>query len=204
MASLPDTPEESPAKIDAPEAEPIAAGSDVLADEVAEDDGIDEAALMAALSDPVENTSPEVDEDAALMEALQTTEPRSEPEEPRAEAADGADDAPQFPFDSPPVPPASGQEGADDSALEAQNQPESVETAATEGEAQVAKAAEPKTPLPAPMPPVTEISGHWLPADLRALPRGALGNKRAEASALATRLEALRNRVRDLGRVPRR
>ncbi|MGB3278486.1 MAG: hypothetical protein WBA92_04765, partial [Pseudorhodobacter sp.] len=106
--------------------------------------------------------------------------------------------------DSPPVPSVSDQKGADDSVLEAETQPESVENAATEGEPQDAKAAEPTTPLPAPMPPVSEISGHWLPADLRALPRGALGNKRAEASALASRLEALRNRVRDLGRVPRR
>ncbi|MGB3277935.1 MAG: MerR family transcriptional regulator, partial [Pseudorhodobacter sp.] len=107
MASVPDTPEESPAKIDAPEAEPMAAEPDVIADELAQDEGIDEAALMAALSDPVESISSEVDEDTALSEALQSAEPLPEPEAPHAEASDGAAEAPEFPFDSPPVPAVS-------------------------------------------------------------------------------------------------
>ena len=59
-------------------------------------------------------------------------------------------------------------------------------------------------PLPSPLPPMMEITGHWLPADLRALRQSALVGKRDQTAALIARLEALRNRVGDLGRVPRR
>lgn len=50
-------------------------------------------------------------------------------------------------------------------------------------------------------PPVT---GQWLPAELRMLGKGALRGKTDAAASLAQRLEALRNRVGDLGRIPRR
>jgi DNA-binding transcriptional MerR regulator len=59
-----------------------------------------------------------------------------------------------------------------------------------------------KTALP--VLDTSEIHPEWLPADLRALHAGAFGAKQAQAEALAQRLEALRNRVGDLGRVPRR
>lgn len=50
----------------------------------------------------------------------------------------------------------------------------------------------------------SEIHAEWLPADLRALNIGAFGAKQPQAEALLQRLQALRNRVGDLGRVPRR
>jgi DNA-binding transcriptional MerR regulator len=63
----------------------------------------------------------------------------------------------------------------------------------------------PDTPAPdLPAAPMLDLSGHWLPADLRALRKGAFGGKTAAAAALARKLEALRNRVGDRGRVPRR
>ncbi|MDN5788253.1 MerR family transcriptional regulator [Pseudorhodobacter sp.] len=52
--------------------------------------------------------------------------------------------------------------------------------------------------------PDQPVAVDWLAADLRALPRGALLSKRDTAQALLNRLQALRDRVGDLGRVPRR
>jgi hypothetical protein len=51
---------------------------------------------------------------------------------------------------------------------------------------------------------VSEIHAEWLPAELRPLYRGAFGARAPQVKVLVQRLEALRNRVGDLGRVPRR
>ena len=64
--------------------------------------------------------------------------------------------------------------------------------------------AKPQPSLPGPLPAAMEITGHWLPADLRSLYPGAFGAKQDEVRAILERLEILRNRVGDLGRVPRR
>lgn len=68
-------------------------------------------------------------------------------------------------------------------------------------------ADEPKAnirPLPGPLPPAMDITGQWFAADLRSLRAGAFGDHAPQAVALFERLKVLRNRVGDLGRVPRR
>lgn len=214
MAELSVPPEESRLNPDAPDdsaPDDSAAAAEAEPDD--DNDGIDEAALMAALSDPVESTPAEVEEEAAQvqtvqMETVQAPDPEPELAAPRAEAPSPTDEAPQFAFDSGELSPDSDQEVEADSLPEALEQVETVAENAAKDELTDTKEptpeAMPKPPLPDPMPPITEINGHWLPADLRALPRGALARKRDEAAALAARLEALRNRVGDLGRVPRR
>jgi DNA-binding transcriptional MerR regulator len=62
----------------------------------------------------------------------------------------------------------------------------------------------PAIEVPNPLPQITDLTGHWLPADLRCLPRGAMLAQRDQLRDLLHRLESLRNRVGDLGRVPRR
>ncbi|MGO4908670.1 MerR family transcriptional regulator [Pseudorhodobacter sp. W20_MBD10_FR17] len=64
--------------------------------------------------------------------------------------------------------------------------------------------AAPRSKPALPVLNVSDIHAEWLPADLRALNNGAFGAKQPQAEALLQRLEALRNRVGDLGRVPRR
>lgn len=59
----------------------------------------------------------------------------------------------------------------------------------------------PRRPAPAELP---EITGHWLAADLRGLHSNALAADRARILPLVTRLQTLRDRVADRGRIPRR
>jgi DNA-binding transcriptional MerR regulator len=66
--------------------------------------------------------------------------------------------------------------------------------------APVAKPAIPELPAM----DASEIHAEWLPAELRPLYRGAFGARAPQVQALIQRLEALRSRVGDLGRVPRR
>jgi resuscitation-promoting factor RpfA len=66
--------------------------------------------------------------------------------------------------------------------------------------APVAKPAIPELPAM----DASEIHAEWLPAELRPLYRGAFGARAPQVQTLIKRLEALRNRVGDLGRVPRR
>jgi DNA-binding transcriptional MerR regulator len=63
--------------------------------------------------------------------------------------------------------------------------------------------SEPVAPKPTPSAPAEE-EPFWLASDLRALRPSRLAQKRAEILPLALRLQALRDRVADLGRVPRR
>ncbi|QCO56830.1 MerR family transcriptional regulator (plasmid) [Pseudorhodobacter turbinis] len=74
---------------------------------------------------------------------------------------------------------------------------------AKEEEAPEPQAAAPK-PLPPAFPDMAEIHTHWLATDLRGLRKDAFVGKAAETVAVFQRLKALRNRVGDLGRVPRR
>ena len=184
-----------------------------------------ELALEEALSgpfnaggDPVTaQPEPEAAPDSTASDALQNPAPEPPPE-PES-------DRPEFPFDSPvgtPLGVSPTSEAASESSAPVANNPAPAEGGDTAKSAaapdekpeavDMAAAGEPgdapqdtaKTALPAPLPAFQEITGHWLPADLRALRRGALAPKRAEAEALMQRLQQLRNRVGDLGRVPRR
>jgi DNA-binding transcriptional MerR regulator len=62
----------------------------------------------------------------------------------------------------------------------------------------------PQAPGPSEADPVTDPAAHWLAADLRALRHDAFVGHLPQATALAQRLEALRDHVGDRGRVPRR
>jgi len=165
-------------------------------------DQVDEAALLAAIEGAPEEPSLNYDEgkqDTAQNEAPQQVsaaqelpvEPAAEslPEAPSKPEEERAPSMPRVTMDAvaaTPAPADAGSEKGDAAPLAA------APTQST------------PAPAPPPIPASLEITGHWLPADLRGLRPGAFGAKRDQAKALSLRLEALRNRVGDLGRVPRR
>lgn len=229
--------EEASAAEEEPETEGVSAqvssDEDNKADEA---EGIDEAALLAALNAPLPEpevlsvtAAPEGEaepefslEEEELQLALNTpAHPSDEAgNEPEAEGHDagigGVDIADgEAESDSPQDSAAPEQVAAEESAEQvasAVDEAPADETAADVAGNRVAEDVEPSqpesqpksAPTPAPGPVIAEISGHWLPADLRALDPGAFGEKRAEVAQLIARLEALRNRVGDLSRTPRR
>ena len=167
-------------------------------EEVLDDlDRIDEAALLAAIEGPLEEQqasreeSPQNEAPQGSVASEPPVEQAAEfpPEAPREQLADTAIATPSVTEDAA---------RADDAGSEKGNAVQ-LATEATDS----APAPEP-APAPPPVPASLEITGHWLPADLRGLRPGAFGDKRPQAEALLQRLEVLRNRVGDLGRVPRR
>jgi DNA-binding transcriptional MerR regulator len=85
--------------------------------------------------------------------------------------------------------------------------PEPVKTAKhAESKMAEADAAPPAKTLPEHEVPagIDAITGHWLPADLRKLKIARLAGQKDALLPLAKRLQALRGRVAELGRVPRR
>ncbi|WP_083445101.1 MerR family transcriptional regulator [Pseudorhodobacter aquimaris] len=100
-----------------------------------------------------------------------------------------ASSAPELPFPEPLRPAA-----ADSKAAEATQASQEIEVTAKDT----------PRPLPPPFPETAEIHTHWLATDLRRVRKDAFVGKTAEAAAIFQRLKALRNRVGDLGRVPRR
>lgn len=229
-----------------------ASGTQAAPERAAGADGVDEAALLAAISGPADEAwkaaqaeahvpAPHHDapeEDAPVQECVQDSvqDPVQDPVEDSAQdvAAKAAQDAPELPFEAQPnaedaepsgimaaessSDPAQGEAVAEPTfAREEAAAPETVQAAPPQeaDEAQgpskdiarnSAASSADKTvhALPGPMPPILEISGHWLAADLRTLRPGAFGKNRAQVEAIFARLEVLRNRVGDLGRVPRR
>ena len=191
-----------------------------------------EAALFGPFGQPEPLPDPVID--MADEGETAPVEPMATDASPAVQPPATIDDAPEFPFDSPASPPidlsAAGETSSESSGpfsdsapvtvaesapaqemeTSAQDAPaplqpeEPSDPAKAEAEQADAEAPKAKTPLPGPLPVFQEISGHWLPADLRALRRSALVPKRQEAEALMQRLEQLRNRVGDRGRVPRR
>ena len=218
---------------DAPPDEPVAAsGTDkVPAEAELEDDGIDEAALRAAISGPSD-----AEWKAAQAEVHVPALPQGAPEDdaPLQEvAAMPPETAPELPLEAQTEPMEGEPEGvaaaessgdpADDLALRATEStlderpaPEAMQVTPPQEadavndssgiDAQPAAASADTTvhALPGPTPQILEITGHWLAADLRTLHPGAFGKNRAQVEAIYARLEVLRNRVGDLGRVPRR
>lgn len=196
--------------------------------EAAAEDGIDEDALRAALQDPeTDALAKELPAKASVEEtpevAVQppgSAASRSAP--PAIEHADlFADDVPHATPDDAPeelskdnlfatqavdsesaAAKAPAKDTADVAPPIAPKDAQDVEGGEKPLAAEASKPV-PTTP-PGPMPPMSEITGHWLAADLRSLRADGFGPRRPQATALFKRLEALRNRVGDLGRVPRR
>ncbi|WP_022703522.1 MerR family transcriptional regulator [Pseudorhodobacter ferrugineus] len=180
-----------------------------VVEDISADEGIDEAALYAALEGQIEGEADLADaEDVAAepsvavlaardevvlseSQGIETeAEPKADPQEnlfaaPNGQSGTKTENAPQ-------MPEKSVTDGAERDVAEGVKADEPVTTTA------------PQPALPGPMPAPTEISGHWLAADIRTLRAGAFGEKRPQADVLFKRLVALRNRVGDLGRVPRR
>lgn len=139
-----------------------------------------------AIADTEESVAAPADNDAVAEDAADSEAPTGEP----------LND----------VPPTASTAMAEDVIADAAQEP------ATEGppmpttpyapKATEPVAAPPKQPLP--VLDTSEIHAEWLPADLRSLRSGSFGERRPEAEVLLQRLQALRNRVGDLGRVPRR
>jgi DNA-binding transcriptional MerR regulator len=177
------------------------------------------AALEAALSGPFGN-SETVDDVISPAAEVVVQEPVTEPDETVAGSPLDVNQAPQTVTDLAALdgeahrPAESGGHLGANSTPFTENLTEnptgetSVNLMADAQDADAAPADEPPVAAPAkaptPMPIVPDITGHWLPADLRALRKGALADKHEAVEPLLMRLEALRNRVGDLGRVPRR
>lgn len=202
-----------------------------------DDDGLDVAALQAAISGPTDEAWKEAQADTT--ETSETDSSNAEPDQdaggPAPEravaeqaAADDAD-APlvesRAPSEELPQSVTGVSTRKDDSAAPEAQVPQPQENVAdTTSEEGAPLAAGPEgvvegfpakeqpsapdenasSDISEPMQPALEISGNWIPSDLRALYPGAFGDNRERAEAIFARLEALRNRVGDLGRVPRR
>jgi len=99
----------------------------------------------------------------------------------------------------PPEPEAAASDGATPNRADTESQANATDVAAKQN----------PTPAPPDNNPAAPdnpdaISGHWLAADLRALQPADLASQAAALLPLAKRLKGLRDRVADLGRVPRR
>jgi len=171
-------------------------------EEVLDDlDRIDEAALLAAIEGPLEEQQASREESPQDNPQDETPQGSAASEPPVEQAAEFPPEAPREQLADTAIATPSVTEDAacaDDAGSEKGNAAQPA-TEATDS----APAPEP-APAPPPVPASLEITGHWLPADLRGLRPGAFGDKRPQAEALLQRLEVLRNRVGDLGRVPRR
>lgn len=191
-----------------PVAEASREGDAELADivaEIAADEGIDEAALYAAIEGTVEVVGAAADvPEADDIGAVDADTPVTADDEIPADAMEVEDDL-QTNLFAAQDSDGDIEGGAGDTAKAVPDVEKTVAAVAEATPDTATAAPKPdRKPLPDPMPAVTEITGHWLAADLRGLRAGALGEQRPQAAALFKRLEALRNRVGDLGRVPRR
>lgn len=165
-----------------------------------------------------ENDEPVADDMTALRETIAAAAADAEATDVTSEEHDAAaliendKSQPDLPLDDMPAEtapepsqPEEDAEALDEAAqsalMAALSDDSPVETA--EETAEPVDAVKPAPPAPpAPTPP--EITGHWLPSDLRALPPGAVMHQRAAVEDVIQRLQTLRNRIADLGHVPRR
>jgi DNA-binding transcriptional MerR regulator len=181
-----------------------------IAQDYAQDLGESDGDAAGALEDVTQPSPPQMD---AVAQPMAPAEVRAAPRE------NLCTDAPDLPFDAP-VAEGAAQDVSESPVAEA----EPVAAVAEPGDVAVAAAEEVEdlglddlAPVPVPVPAAIvaapqptpksapeEIVGHWLPADLRALRPDALVGRVPQAAALLQRLDALRNRVGDRGRVPRR
>ena len=193
---------------DAPEVvAPSNAGvEDEPAPEAVQDDldRIDEAALLAAIEGPLEEQKPGLEESQPDNPQYAAPRVSSAPVPPAGQAAGFLPEAPREWAEETGVATPSLTEDAEHT--DAGSEKANVALPATDptDSTPAPDPAPASTVAPPPVPASLEITGHWLPADLRSLRPGAFGAKRAQAEALMQRLEVLRNRVGDLGRVPRR
>jgi resuscitation-promoting factor RpfA len=123
---------------------------------------------------------------------------------PRAEA-DPAQDAAEANPDAMPLTPDTTPEAAAAETADGADQDQST-PAESEPPQEADVAPEPADPVAAKpaQPPAIEDEAFWLASDLRALRPSRLAQIKAEILPLAQRLQALRDRVAELGRVPRR
>ncbi|MDG1279846.1 MAG: MerR family transcriptional regulator [Pseudorhodobacter sp.] len=123
--------------------------------------------------------------------------PHAEPDAPQ----DAADTNPAAMPQTPDMTPeAAAADTADDADL---GQPTAAESEPPQEADAAPEAPEPVAAKSAQTPAIEE-EAFWLASDLRALRPSRLAQIKAEILPLAQRLQALRDRVAELGRVPRR
>jgi hypothetical protein len=156
------------------------------------------ADLMADDQDALEDGDTQVSESPNLTETKAITSD--------ATAVPASAPKPEADIDAPP------QASTEDAPAPEQPMPENLEPASDANTApDDALAAAQAVPEQAPpsvfaLPDLdtSDIHAEWLSADLRALRHGDFAENQPQVEALLQRLQALRNRVGDLGRVPRR
>lgn len=141
-------------------------------------------ALDAVSLDDPENTPPQDVPPAQPELSFDHIPPRDETESPARNSFDAEGDTPSV---AEPVPTQVAGAASMTPPIEHTSEQPPVASA-----------------LPAPLPQIKDTRIDNLAADLRRLSFTGFGEKKPQAKALFTRLEALRHKVSDLGRSPRR